>query len=193
MAAEIRYVAGVLDQNDRNFELGVTFAAFGVTFAGQNVSMMAMGTTLFGMGVTLGGIGVSLDAIGVTLTGIGNSVAAFDLGGMGTSIIAIGDTLFGVGVTLVGIGNTVSALDVAGMGVTLVAGFSLVGAATDLFGDSSANPTTLFGFMRRIQEFNEGNSDYNKGTGVWDIMSRGSSFALASKTITNSATLVAKT
>lgn len=68
-----------------------------------------------------------------------------------------------------------------------------VGTTVDSFGDSASDPTTMFGFMKRIQELLEGNSIYAKGTGLWSMYSRGSSYLLRDKTVADSATQVTKT
>lgn len=62
------------------------------------------------------------------------------------------------------------------------------GIVSDSFGSTSADPSTLFGYVKRNLEFNEGNATYNKSTGVWDVSSRGSSTLLRSKTLTNNTT-----
>lgn len=67
-----------------------------------------------------------------------------------------------------------------------------VGYATDSFGSTGVDPTTIFGYAKRNQEFEEGNAVFNKSSGVWDIYSRGSSTLLAEKTLTNSISLATK-
>lgn len=68
----------------------------------------------------------------------------------------------------------------------------LLGNTTSSYGTSAADPTSVFGFLKRSQEIAEGNSVYTKATGIWDLSSRGSSTLLRSKTITDSATEVEK-
>lgn len=68
-----------------------------------------------------------------------------------------------------------------------------VGTPADSFGSTNVDPTTLFGQAKRNQEFNEGNSTFDKQTGLWDILSRGSSTLLAEKTLTNSLNSATKT
>lgn len=67
-----------------------------------------------------------------------------------------------------------------------------VGYTTDSYGTSTADPTTLMGFAKRNQEFEEGNAIFNKSTGVWTIYTRGSSTLLASKTLTNTTSTASK-
>lgn len=63
----------------------------------------------------------------------------------------------------------------------------------DSIGSTSVDPSTVIGWLKRGQEFNEGNAVFNKSTGVWDISSRGSSTLLAEKTLTNNTTQSTKT
>ncbi len=63
-----------------------------------------------------------------------------------------------------------------------------IGQTTDSFGTTLTDPTTLMGYSKRAQEFNEGNKTYTKSTGIWDIYSRGSSTLLREKALTNSVT-----
>lgn len=120
------------------------------------------------------------DQFGVTLTAIGNTS------------IAIGTTHIGQGVTLLS-------------GVTLLYGFGLSNAAigatlltqlgntTSSYGTNTADPTTIFGFLKRAQETREGNETYTKASGLLDIYSRGSSQLMTEKTIADSTTSTTKT
>lgn len=143
-------------------DFGATTAALGSTVSGIAATMLATGSTIFGMGSTLSGIGTTLIAQGSTLVGTGT-------------------TLVAQGATIVAIGNTVLSINAAGIGST---------AST--FGSTSADPDTLFGYMKRIQELIEGNQDFNKSTGSWEMWSRGSSTLLRLKTLTNSTSGVTK-
>lgn len=67
-----------------------------------------------------------------------------------------------------------------------------VGTINDSFGSTSVDPTTLMGFAKRNQEFDEGNATFNKTTGAWDISSRGSSTLLVEKTLTNTTSSATK-
>jgi len=135
-------------------------------------TMIAIGTSHIAQGVSLLAQGVSVLAQGVTI-----------YAGLGFQ----GSTLVGTGVTLVGIGNTLS-----GLGLTTGALVGLIGDTSSSFGSTSIDPTTVFGFLKRVQEFNEGNSVYAKGTGILDFFSRGSSTLLIEKTITDSSTQTTK-
>lgn len=196
MASGIRYVAGVLDENDRNYEMGTTFIAFGTSLSAVGASLTAQGNTISVIGASIsvmGGslsvMGGSLSVMGGTLIVMGDTLTAIGAGSfVGSSLTSMGDTLAGIAATLIGVGNSIFA-----MGTSMTAGASLVGSAADTFGDSGTDPTTMFGYLKRLQEFNEGDSLYVKGTGVLTMSSRGSSAALASKTITDGSSAVAKT
>lgn len=68
-----------------------------------------------------------------------------------------------------------------------------VGFSFSSFGTTATDPTTLMGYAKRNLEVEEGNSTFNKTTGVWDIYSRGSSTLLAEKTLVDNAGSVTKT
>jgi len=105
------------------------------------------------------------------------------------TIIAIGTTGIAIGTTNVALSTTILA---AVNGLTGFIG-TVIGTTISSFGTSSVDPSDLFGYLKRIQENLEGNSNFAKTTGVFTILSRGSSYTLASKTITNSVSLVTKT
>jgi len=63
----------------------------------------------------------------------------------------------------------------------------------DSFGSTSVDPTTVIGFLKRLQELGEGNALYTKATGIWQIFSRGSSTLLREKTLTDSTSTSTKT
>ena len=69
----------------------------------------------------------------------------------------------------------------------------VVGTVSDSFGSTSTDPTTVLGYLKRDQEFNEGNAVFDKATGVWSIYSRGSSTLIQTKTLTNDTTSATKT
>lgn len=124
--------------------------------------------------------GVSISALGFTNLGFGVSIYA-GLGNQGTTFV-------GFGATLTGIGNTVS-----GIGISFSAFASLVGDNSSSFGSTSIDPTTIFGFLKRGQEVQEGNQVYTKATGLYDMYSRGSSTLLREKTISDSSSQTTKT
>lgn len=56
------------------------------------------------------------------------------------------------------------------------------------FGSTSVNPGDLFGYVKRLQEFNEGPQTFLNSSGQWQIFSRGASTLLAVKNLTSSVT-----
>lgn len=69
---------------------------------------------------------------------------------------------------------------------------SAVGFTTDSIGSTATDPSTVLGYLRRAQEFMEGNATFNKSSGIWDVYSRGSSTLLVEKTLTNTTTAANK-
>jgi hypothetical protein len=67
-----------------------------------------------------------------------------------------------------------------------------IGSTASSFGTSATDPVDLFGYLKRVQELLEGNNMYYKASGAFTMLSRGSSYTLASKTIANSISLVTK-
>ncbi len=68
-----------------------------------------------------------------------------------------------------------------------------IGTVNDSFGSTATDPSTLFGYAKRAQENQEGDSVFVKATGVWSIYSRGSSTLLAEKNLANNVTQATKT
>lgn len=160
-----RYVSGQLDPVDRADEYGTTMIAIGTTLFGQGATNLAFGATNVALGT-------SNFAQGSTMLGYGVSIYA--------EVQAIGVTLSGIGITVSGFGGSLGTL------------MALIGSTTSSFGDVSTQPVTLFGFLRRVTENLEGDSQYVKVSGIWTIMDSAASVTLAVKTITNSATMVVK-
>lgn len=120
---------------------------------------------------------------------------------IGTSNIALGTTNVALGTTNVAIGTSLTAQGVTSFaflqslavgGVSLNGLVALIGSTASSIGSNLVDPTDLFGFLKRAQEFREGNQVFNKVTGAWDISSRGNTL-LISKTLTQSSSQVQKT
>jgi phage-related protein len=107
---------------------------------------------------------------------------------IGTTLAGMGSTLFGVGATIAGMGNTLAGIGVSfgAFGASFDTLAALIGSTQSSFGSTSADPATVFGFLRRAQEMAEGNRAYTKSSGVLDFYSRGSSTLLIEKVITDS-------
>lgn len=68
-----------------------------------------------------------------------------------------------------------------------------IGTTADSIGSSAADPTTLFGFIRRIKELLEGDSTYTKSSGAYVMKDSTGATTIASKTITDNGLVVTKT
>lgn len=182
-----RYVHGVLDPTDKLDEtataLGSTLVAIGNTTGGIGVTLVAQGSTIVGIGATLVATGSTVVGIGNTLLATGSTIV-----GIGNTTGAIGVTLIAQGSTIVGIGNTLADINTNADEVLL-----RLGSTSSSFGDTSTDPGNLFGYVKRIQELLEGNSDYTKATGVWLMYNRGGATLLRSKTMADTSTTVTKT
>ena len=62
-----------------------------------------------------------------------------------------------------------------------------IGFTSSSFGDTGIDPGTLFGYMKRVLELFEGNSIYNKASGLLQFYSRGASAMLRARTVADSA------
>lgn len=126
--------------------------------------------------------GVTLNAIGLSLTGFANTA------------IALGSTGVALGTTAVALGNTSVALGTTGVaiGTTALSYLGGIGTPASAIGSTSVNPTDLFGFLRRAQEFMEGNQTYTKATGALQFYSRGNTL-IAQKTVSDTSTQTTKT
>jgi hypothetical protein len=58
-------------------------------------------------------------------------------------------------------------------------------ANNDSIGSTASDPSTVIGYLKRALEFWEGNAQYIKSTGTWNIYSRGSTTLLRVKNLTN--------
>ncbi len=161
-----RYVYGILDPIQR---VDQQLAEHTVTFSAFNSSLIALGTTSVALGTTGVALGTTAVALGTTAVALGTSAVA-----LGTTAVAIGTTI------LAGLGS----------GLSLSSDILLrIGTTGSVFGTNLAEPVDLYGYMKRIQEFLEGDKSFTKTTGVWAVSSRGGSL-LASKIMTNTSTVV---
>lgn len=180
-----------------NVAIGLSNIALGNTAIAFGVSTIAFGSTLVGLGNTGLAFGQTGVAIGTTNLGYGLSNIS-----LGMTNVAIGMTNLGYGLSNISLGTTNVAIGLSNiaLGTTAVAigtslSFALIGIGNTAssFGDSTTNPVTLFGYVKRLQEFLEGNQVYTKSTGGLVFSSRGSSYVLASKTVSDSVSQTTKT
>lgn len=55
----------------------------------------------------------------------------------------------------------------------------------DSYGDATTQPVTVIGFLKRLQQLQEGDAIYVKSTGLWSIYSLGASTLLRVKSLSN--------
>lgn len=67
-----------------------------------------------------------------------------------------------------------------------------IGTIADSFGSTSVDPTTLFGYLKRNLEIQEGDANYNKTSGVWSLYDRTGVTLLQTKVLTNTSSLATK-
>lgn len=163
-----RYVVGALDPVDRVDQNAATLLAFSTTLVAIGTTNFALGTSSVALGTTAVAIGTSLVSLGVTGIALGTTAVA-----LGTSNIALGTTI------LNWVSGTSSPL------------LPFIGSTASSFGDNTQDPVDLFGYLKRIQENLEGTALFTKGSGAWDIKSRGGSL-LATRTVSNGQTTVVK-
>lgn len=97
---------------------------------------------------------------------------------MGTTLVAIGNTSIAIGTTILAQGSTTGAIG------------TLIGGLADSFGSTLADPTTLFGYVKRLQENLEGNQVFTKTSGVQQIWSRGTTYVLGASTYPGASTQI---
>lgn len=128
------------------------------------------------------------------VTGVIDPILAIDqaalglstnLSALGSSQLAMGSTVSGIASTLLAVGNTVTGFNT-----------NFIGSTASSIGTTSVDPTTVFGLLKRIQEFLEGDNVFTTSTGQWLIYNRcslGTTTLLRTKTLTNNASSVTKT
>jgi hypothetical protein len=206
-----QYGQSLVALGNTNVALGTSNIALGTTNVAIGTSGYAQAILNFGIGQSLVALGNSNVALGTTNVAIGTSGYAQAIlnFGIGTSIVALGNTNVALGTSNYAWGNTNFAIGTSNLaqGVTILSvvngissfamGFNSVlasiGTTASSFGDTAVNPGTLYGYLKRLQEFNEGNNTYIKATGLWSVFSRGSSTLLAYKTLAETASQVTKT
>jgi len=191
----VRYVAGSIDPVDRADEYGTTLVAIGSSNIALGTSSVALGTTMVAIGTSNIALGTSNFALGTTNFALGTTNFAIGTSNnaLGTSNFALGTTNFALATSILAQGVTITSyVSSFGAGNSGTAEILLrMGSTASTFGTSAADPVDIFGFLKRLQEFNEGNQSFDKVGGAWTINSRGGSL-LATKTLTNSSTQVSK-
>jgi hypothetical protein len=190
-----RYITGVFDPQDMFgnslISIGTSLTALGNTLIFWGASNNALGSTILAWvintGTSLTAQGVSITAQGVSLTAQGNTLIFWGASNnaLGSTILSwvmnTGTSLSSQGTSIIAMGNTLSVLA------------SYVGSTASSFGDSGTDPATVFGYAKRVVEFLEGNQVYTKSSGGLVFSSRGSSYTIASKTVSDTSSTTSKT
>ncbi len=178
LSSSDRYISGALDPVQA---VDVQVAAL----SAQTTTLTSnLGTSLFAQGVSLS---ASIGFQGQTLVAVGNSLSV-----LGSSLSVVGTSLSTLGASM-NQGFLALGLSLSTQSVTLSALAGLLGDASSSFGSSILDPSTVFGYLKRGLEFWEGNAEFDKSNGQWDIYSRGSSTLLRTKTLTNDSSEATKT
>lgn len=157
---------------------------FGVTFyAGLNPTFTAFSVVPLGGATTPPGITAVVGATGLyyftyePLTSI-----AFILDGATTGL--------GIARYITGSLDPVQAVDerIAGLSALITTGNSNIGNLGDSMGSTLTDPQTIMGYLRRLQEFNEGDSSFTKSSGLWQVWSRGNTYVLGVTTFPGAST-----
>lgn len=123
-----------------------------------------------------------MDEVGTTLVAIGTSNIA-----LGTTAVQLGVLNLAQGSSIYAVSSTLaiisSSLSIIGL---------LIGSTASSFGGTNL-PNDLFGYAMRTIENLEGNMIFTKPSGQLQILSRGSSVLLTTKSIANSVSMVVKT
>lgn len=186
-----RYVVGQIDPADRIDEVGTTLVAIGLSNIALGVTNVALGTSNIALGLTNIALGTTNIAIGTTNLGYGLTNVGLGItnAGFGSTNFALGTSIYAleqaIASTLTAIGNTVSVI-----GPSL---YALIGTTASLIGDNITYPSSLFGYVKRVNELIQGQETFTKGTGVLNMYESTGTTLLASRTITNSASTVIKT
>jgi len=63
-----------------------------------------------------------------------------------------------------------------------------IGTTASSFGNVTTDPGTVMGYLKRIQEWLEGDATFTKATGVWTVSDRTSGTSLGVKNLSNNTT-----
>lgn len=188
-----RYLSGILDpiqEVDEQLQFfTTTFTAANITLLGLGLTGVALGTTNVAIGTTgvaLGLTSIAIDiALGASILAQGSTNQAF-----GQTGVALGTTILGYATSLYAQSTTILAsVTTSALNSSLI--LASIGTTASPIGTTVQDPGNLFGYLKRLQEFNEGNASFNKTSGVWTIQTRGTT-TFAVKTLNNNNTQVTK-
>lgn len=109
--------------------------------------------------------GASWTPVGTSISQVGASIGLYTFGYTATT--------FPVAFIIDG-GASMAASDrfISGILDPLQAVDEKVGTPADSFGTTGMDPTTVFGYVKRNQEMQEGTSAFNAVSGLWTVLSR---------------------
>ena len=119
------------------------------------------------------------------ITGVIDPILAID-----QNVNGVGVTMTAIGVSSLALGNTI--LSINQIGSSFV---SYIGSTASSFGTTSVDPSTIFGYLKRLQELLEGDQTFAAGIGQWQLYNRGAlgtTTLLRVKNILNNGALVTK-
>lgn len=133
-------------------------------------------------------------AVDQQLTAVGNTAIAIGTSGqaLGTTAVAylsaLSSSQLAIGATILAIGNTLPSI--------MAFNSSFIGSTASSFGTTGVDPSTVFGYLKRIQELMEGDQVFYPAGGTFLLYNRASSGTttlLRVKDIVNSGASVNKT
>lgn len=127
------------------------------------------------------------------IAGQSNLIAGQSVLVAGFSILVAGQSVLIAGESTIisGISSIISGISVIPVTSGNSALLAILGSTASSYG-STVDPVDIMGYLKRLQEFNEGDSTYLKSSNQWLIYTRGSSALLALKTLVDSQTQTTK-
>lgn len=171
--------------------LAPTFVQFWNGAAGSSAAPPAISEVSSGSGLYKFTYGPT-NAIAFVVDGATTSLVSRYISGSLDPVDAIDEQLTAVGSTLLA-GQSALAGGITSSFLGLSSVLASIGSTSSSFGSTAVDPGTIFGYLKRALEFNEGNSVFNKTTNLWDIYTRGSSTLLIEKTLSDASGTVTKT
>lgn len=137
------------------------------------------------------------------ITGVLDPVLAVDqsvlgvstnLANQGTSLLALGSTILSLGTTFLAFGTSFGAVSstILSLGAFNA---SFIGSTASSFGTTSTDPTSVFGYLKRIQELMEGDQVFFAAGGTLQLYNRtglGTTTLLRTKDVLNTGASVTK-
>ena len=110
---------------------------------------------------------------------------------LGSTIVSIGNTGIAIGTSTYALEQAIASTLTA-IGSSFGAVASAIGTTASLIGDNATDPSTLFGYLKRLAELEQGQEQFVKSTGALTMFDRTGATTLATRTISNTASLVIK-